>query len=218
VDEIATCHQEDHECLPHNGLDIGEDGEPDTRPGRDVLKPGNPGGPDPACELHLVDLLANHDEENTGQTDTSGDKHLLERKSTVPRLSSRSAGSYAPYLFAVGLVAAAFLALVVISLASSWAIVEAMGWQKSSFFWVYLAESLPAVVVPIFYPHPLSLVLNLMVAFVFVLAGPGILMGLLTSNRKVMGSLVSNRRWKIAYWLSLAAVLSFGIVAVAALV
>jgi manganese transport protein len=127
------------------------------------------------------------------------------------------AGDYAPYLFAVGLVAAAFLALVVISLASSWAIVEAMGWQKRSFFWVYLAESIPAVAVPIFYPNPLSLVLNLMVVFVFVLAGPGILMGMVASNRNIMGNLVSNTPWKMTYWLSLATVLSFGIVAVVAI-
>ncbi len=137
---------------------------------------------------------------------------------TLASALSSIAGGYAPFLFAIGLVAAAFLALVVISLASSWAVVEAMGWQRSSFFAVYLAESIPAVAVPIFYPDPLSLVLNLMVAFVFVLAGPGILMGMLTSNRKIMGNLVSNRRWKVAYWLSLASILSFGIVAVTVLV
>ncbi len=137
---------------------------------------------------------------------------------TLASALSSIAGSYAPYLFAVGLVAAAFLALVVISLASSWAIVEGMGWEKGSFFWVYLAESIPAVAIPIFYSDPLSLVLNLMVAFVFVLAGPGILMGMLASNRRIMGSLVSNASWKVAYWVSLALVLSLGVVAVAVLI
>jgi len=131
---------------------------------------------------------------------------------------SSIAGSYAPYVFAVGLVAAAFLALVVISLGSSWAVVDTMGWKKSSFLWVYLAESLPAVVIPILYPEPLSLVLGLMVVLVFVLVGPGVLMGLLGSNRKIMGGYASNRRWKVAYWLSLAVVLSFGVVAVVAAV
>ncbi len=135
---------------------------------------------------------------------------------TLALAFSSIAGVYAPYLFAVGLVAAAFLALVVISLASSWAVVEAMGWQRSSFFWVYIVESIPAVAIPVFYPNPLALVLNLMVVFVFVLAGPGILMGKLASDRKVMGKYVSNRRWKIAYWLSLTMVLSFGLVALVA--
>lgn len=132
---------------------------------------------------------------------------------TLALALSSIAGAYAPYLFAVGLVAAAFLALVVISLASSWAAVEAMGWQKNTFFWVYVFESLPAVAVPIFYPDPLALVLGLMVIFVFLLAGPGILMGRLASDKRIMGEYVSNKRWKFAYWLSLAMVLSFGVVA-----
>jgi manganese transport protein len=127
---------------------------------------------------------------------------------------SRIAGVYGPYLFALGLVSAAFLALVVISLASSWAVVETLGWQKGSFFWVYLVESAPAVIVPIFLPNHLALVLDLMVVFVFVLAGPGILMGILASNKRIMGSFVSGSRLKVAYWLSLASVLSLGIVAV----
>lgn len=127
---------------------------------------------------------------------------------------SAVAGSYAPDLFAVGLVAAAFLALVVISLASSWAIVETMGWQKSNYFWVYVAESVPAVIVPMFYPDPLSLALGLMVAFVFILAGPGIVMGKLASDRKIMGEYASKGVTKVSYWLSLAAILSFGFAAV----
>ncbi len=127
---------------------------------------------------------------------------------------SAVADSYAPDLFAVGLVAAAFMALVVISMASSWAIVEALGWKRSSFYWVYVAESLPAVAVPIFYPDPLSLALTLMVAFVFVLAGPGILMGKLASDSRIMGGYVSKGPAKVAYWISLAAIISFGVVAV----
>ncbi|MDV3277198.1 MAG: divalent metal cation transporter [Nitrososphaerales archaeon] len=137
---------------------------------------------------------------------------------TLSQALTSIAGVYAPYLFAVGLVAAAFLALVVISLASSWAVVEALGWRKSNFFWIYLLESIPAVVVPIFVSNQLALVLNLMVVFVFVLVGPGILMGLLASNRRIMGNYVSKGPWKVAYWLSLAAILSFGVAAVLAAV
>ena len=126
------------------------------------------------------------------------------------------ADSYAPELFALGLVAAAFLALVVISLGSSWAVVEAMGWKKDNFFWVYVVESVPAVAVPIFYPDPLGLVLGMMVAFVFALAGPGILMGKLASDRRVMGEFASGTLLKAAYWASLAAVLGFGVLALVA--
>jgi manganese transport protein len=145
----------------------------------------------------------------------SSSVNFSEPKNLAFALSS-IAGAYSPYLFALGIVAAAFLALVVISLASSWAVVEAMGWQKSRFFWVYLVESIPAVAVPIFYPNPLALVLNLMVVFVFVLPGPGIVMGKLASDRKIMGSYVSGGPWKIAYWVSLALILGFGVVALAA--
>jgi len=132
---------------------------------------------------------------------------------TLANALSSVAGGYAPYLFAIGLVAAAFLALVVISLASSWAMVDALGLQKRGFFWVYLLESLPAVFIPIFYPDPLELVLTLMVVFVFILVGPGVLLGLLASDSRIMGGLVSNTRWKIGYWVSLALVLSFGFIA-----
>ena len=142
-----------------------------------------------------------------GAADIASPKVLSEALSVV-------ANSYAPYLFAVGLVAAAFLALVVISLASSWAIVEAMGWRRNDFFWVYVAESIPAAAIPIFYPDLMSLVLDLMVAFVFVLAGPGILMGKVASDARVMGSLASRGFLKAAYWISLCAVLSFGVLAV----
>jgi Mn2+/Fe2+ NRAMP family transporter len=131
---------------------------------------------------------------------------------------SSIAGPYAQYVFAVGLVAGAFLALVVISLGSSWAIVDAFGWEKDSFFWVYLVESLPAVAIPILYPEPLSLVLGLMVVFVFVLIGPGVLLGLLGSDSRLMGKYASNGYWKVAYWLSLSLVLTFGVVAMVAAV
>jgi len=128
---------------------------------------------------------------------------------------SSVAGPYAPYVFAVGLVSAAFLALVVISLGSSWAIVDTMGWRKDTFTWVYLAESLPAVIVPILYPEPLSLVLGLMVAFVFVLIGPGVLMGLVGSNRRIMQEYTSSKRWRVAYWICLGFVVLFGLIALA---
>ena len=118
-------------------------------------------------------------------------------------------------VFALGLVAAAFLALVVISLGSAWGVVEALGLPRRSAFWVYTAESVPAVVVPFVYPHPLSLVLLLMVLFVFILIGPGILVGFLSANRRVMGPKASHGLWRAAYWTSLGAVVLCGVLAVA---
>jgi Mn2+/Fe2+ NRAMP family transporter len=115
------------------------------------------------------------------------------------------------------MIAAAFLALVVISLASAWAVTEAMGLGRNRFFWIYFVESLPALAVPMFFPNLFSLLLNSMVAFTFVLIGPGIILGLIAGNRKIMGTNASSMRLKFGYWLSLSLVVSFGIFAVLAL-
>jgi Mn2+/Fe2+ NRAMP family transporter len=119
-----------------------------------------------------------------------------------------------PYAFAIGLVAAAFLALVVISLGSAWGVVEALGLPRNRAFWIYTAESVPAVVIPFLFPHPLTLVLLLMVLLVFILIGPGVLVGLLASDPRIMGTHASHGFWKAAYWVSLTSVVLCGVIAV----
>jgi len=89
------------------------------------------------------------------------------------------AGPYAPYIFSIGLIAASFLALVVISLGSAWGVAETVAWARKSFFWVYLIESLPALLVPIFFPDLFNLAIVLIVLFAFVLLGPGVVVGLI---------------------------------------
>jgi manganese transport protein len=120
-----------------------------------------------------------------------------------------------PYAFAIGLIAAAFLALVVISLGSAWGVVEALGLPRRRAFWIYTAESVPAVVIPFLFPHPLTLVLVLMVLLVFILIGPGILVGLLASDSRIMGAHASRGFWRAAYWASLASVVFCGVIALA---
>lgn len=122
-------------------------------------------------------------------------------------------GTLLPYAFAVGLVAAAFVALVVISLGSAWGLVEALGIRRERAFWVYTLESVPALIVPFVVPHLLGIVLVLMVLLVFVLVGPAVTVGLLVSDRKVMGPYASRGIWKFVYWASLAAVVACGVVA-----
>ena len=123
-------------------------------------------------------------------------------------------GVLLPYAFGLGLVAAAFLALVVISLGSAWGVVEALGLPRNRAFWIYTAESIPAVVVPFLFPHPLTLVLVLMVLLVFILIGPGVLVGLLASDERIMGPNASRRLWRGAYWASLASVVLCGVIAI----
>jgi Mn2+/Fe2+ NRAMP family transporter len=132
------------------------------------------------------------------------------------------AGRYAPLLFGIGLASAGLLALVVISLASTWGIAEALGWRARigerfslarNFYIVYLIETLPAAVIPLFFKDLVKLMLDLMVIFVFVLAVPAILQGLIASNERIMGQHVMKGSWKMIYWVMLALVVASGVVA-----
>ncbi len=135
----------------------------------------------------------------------------------LARVLSLIAGRYAPYVFAVGLIAASFLALIVISLGSAWGVAEAIGWGRQKSFWIYMGESLPALIVPMLLPDLFNLAIYLMVLFVFVLLGPGVMVGLMARKKQVMGNLSSNSAWSAAYWVSLALVVASGVIALAAI-
>jgi Mn2+/Fe2+ NRAMP family transporter len=133
----------------------------------------------------------------------------------LSRALSFLAGPFAPYVFAAGLAAASFLALVVISLGSAWGVSEAIGWSRDRFFWIYLIESFPALFVPMLFPDLFNLAIDLMVSFVFVLLVPGIMLGLIARKEEIMGKLASNSAWTIIYWASLALILASGLIALA---
>ena len=101
-----------------------------------------------------------------------------------------------------------------ISLGSAWGVTEALGLSSKSTLWIYVAESLPAVFVPLLFPQLITLVLGLMVAMVFILVVPGVFVGVLTSDPRVMGSDASRGVWRGAFWASLGFVVSVGILAV----
>jgi manganese transport protein len=122
-------------------------------------------------------------------------------------------GTFAPYIFAIGLVAAGFLGLVVISLAGSWGVVEALNLKGSTWFKIYIAESLPAVILVFFFNNLVGLVLALMVALIFVLVGPVVAMGLLAQNKKLMGEHALNRFDRIAFWGSVVVIVACGLLA-----
>jgi manganese transport protein len=127
---------------------------------------------------------------------------------------SAGLGQDATYALGAGLVAAAFLALVVISLGSAWGVTEALGLPPRSVIWIYVMESVPAVFVPLLFPQLVTLVLALMVAMVFILVIPGIFLGRLASDPRVMGSEASRGLWRGGYWASLGFVVTVGILAV----
>jgi Mn2+/Fe2+ NRAMP family transporter len=161
-----------------------------------------------ASEVGMVVILLATIGLNGTLLETSSPKELA-------RALSFLAGPFAPYVFAVGLIAASFLALVVISLGSAWGVAEVIGWGRQRFFWIYLVESLPALLVPMLFPNLLNLAIGMMVLFVFVLLGPGIMVGLIARKKQVMGDLASSFGWSVAYWVSLALVVVSGVIALA---
>jgi len=127
---------------------------------------------------------------------------------------SSALGTYWAYLLGVGLVAAAFLALVVVSLGSAWGVTESLGLSPKSTIWVYVVESIPAVIIPLLFFQLVTLVLAVMVAMVFILIVPGVFLGQLVSDPRVMGSEASRGLWRGAFWASLAFVVSVGVLGV----
>ena len=123
---------------------------------------------------------------------------------TSPKVLSQSlssvAGHFAPYVFGVGLITASFIALIVISLGSSWGVTEAMGWGKKHWFKVYLVESIPAVLIPLFSFNLIKLALNLMVLQIVVLIAPAIILGTIASNKKLMGDFSLKGLNRLIYW------------------
>ena len=128
---------------------------------------------------------------------------------------SAIAGAYSPYLFGMGLIGAAFLALVVISLGSAWGFMEALGIKREKSSTVYILESFPAVIIALIIPATMLIntVLDLLVVFVFVLIGPGMLMGMIARNRSIMSDYSTSRKGEIAYWASMVFIIIFGILA-----
>jgi Mn2+/Fe2+ NRAMP family transporter len=122
------------------------------------------------------------------------------------------AGNFAPYVFGVGLIAASFIALIVISMGSSWGVVEALGWGRKNWFNIYLLESIPAVIIPLLSLNLINLAINLMVLQIVVLAGPGIILGRISSNKRLMGDYSLRGFNKLIYWVFLALIFITGII------
>lgn len=131
---------------------------------------------------------------------------------------SSVAGSLAPYIFGIGLIAASFIALIVISLGSSWGVTEALGWGRENWFKVYLVESIPALVVAMVTLNLVNLALNLMVLQIVVLLGPAITLGLIASNKKLMGDYSLRGFNKLVYWIFLAMIFATGIASIVFLI
>ena len=135
---------------------------------------------------------------------------------TSPKILSQSlvsvAGHFAPYVFGTGLIIASFIALIVISLGSSWGVTEAMGWGRKHWFKVYLIESIPAVLIPLFSFNLIKLALNLMVLQIVVLIAPAIILGTIASNKKLMGDFSLRGFNQFVYWSCIGLILATGVI------
>ena len=135
---------------------------------------------------------------------------------TSPQVLSQSlvsvAGHFAPYVFGVGLITASFIALIVISLGSSWGVTEAMGWGRKHWFNVYLVESIPAVLIPLFSFNLIKLALNLMVVQIIVLIAPAVILGMIASNKKLMGDFHLKGLNRAVYWTFIFLIFVTGII------
>jgi len=126
------------------------------------------------------------------------------------------AGKYAPLLFSIGLISAGFLALIVISVGTTWGVTEAMGWSRKKRFRVYLLESIPALAISLLPVSLIELTLGLLALDVLVLIVPGVLLGLIASDRRVMGTFSMGGAQKTVYWLVLFVTICTGLVSLLA--
>jgi manganese transport protein len=156
-------------------------------------------------ELIMVAIMVATTGVGTDSLDFAAPKVLSQGLSSV-------AGSFAPYVFGIGLIAASFIALIVISLGSCWGVTEALGWGRKNWFKVYLVESVPAVIIPLLSLNLVNLALNLMVLQILVLIGPAVILGLLVSNKNLMGAHAMSKLNKIVYWSFLILIVGTGIV------
>ena len=135
---------------------------------------------------------------------------------TSPGVLSQSlvsvAGHFAPYAFGIALITASFIALIVISLGSSWGVTEALGWGRKHWFKVYLVESIPAVIIPLFSFNLVKLALNLMVLQIVVLIAPAVILGVLASNPKLMGAFRLKGFNRYVYWGTIVLIFGTGVV------
>ena len=120
------------------------------------------------------------------------------------------AGNYAFLIFAISLANAALLGAIIVPLATSYYICEAMGWERGvnktfkeapQFMWIYTFMIVIAVLLvlipgaPLVFLMVLSAVLNgLLLPFVLIYALS------LVNNKKIMGEYVNPRSYNVISW------------------
>ncbi len=142
-----------------------------------------------------------------------GDKFLTNSNLIT---STTAFGLSLSVIFGLTFIFSGFLALIIISLGSSWGVVESLGYERQSRqnLYIYGLESIPALLLTMFISISIDYILNLMVLFVFVLLMPAILLGIIVQNKKIMFEHAYSKRAIAIYWLTLFIIEISGIVGV----
>ena len=128
----------------------------------------------------------------------------------------KSYGSFIVYVFGLTFIISGFFALIIISLGSSWSIVESLGFKRNSKenYLIYALESAPALVLTLFITVSINYILNLMVIFVFVLLAPAVLLGIIVGNNTIMNGFAYNKWEKSLYWVTVIIIELCGIIGI----
>ncbi|WP_083755327.1 NRAMP family divalent metal transporter [Caldivirga maquilingensis] len=123
------------------------------------------------------------------------------------------------YMFGLALVSAGFLTLVVVSLSSAWGLLEALGKNNyENTIKIYAAESVPAVIIVSLMLNNYSTLLNFALTLLslapIVIAIPATLIGILISNRRIMGQYAYTRLRTIIYFTTISMILTGGVVGI----
>jgi len=119
-------------------------------------------------------------------------------------------------IFGLTFIFSGFLALIIISLGSSWGVVESLGFKRQSKqnLLIYTLESVPALLLTLVINVSIDYILALMVLFVFVLLAPAILLGIIVRNHSIMKE-YTYKKWESSiYWITLVIIEVSGVIGV----
>ncbi|MGC8600063.1 MAG: NRAMP family divalent metal transporter [Nitrososphaeria archaeon] len=121
-------------------------------------------------------------------------------------------------LMGIGFIASGLLALVVISMASAWGVVEAAELNSKHYAIIYIIESVPALLIAILIRDYLQLILGLMIIYSVLLIPLLIVLGKIASDCSFMkGFALKGKRLKV-YWIMAGAISIGGIVGFASFI
>ncbi|HYM40464.1 MAG TPA: divalent metal cation transporter [Thermoplasmata archaeon] len=127
-------------------------------------------------------------------------------------------GPFATTIVGIGFLAAGFLALVVVSMGSTWGVMEAAGTtSRRSLLSIYVGESAPALLLVVFTTSYVPLILGLMVSFTVIIIPSLFFLGRLVSDPDTMRGRPFRRTETIAFWAASAAVVGGGLLGMLAL-